>query len=146
MPAWERDALAQRGLQVVLTGAQNESGLMANVAQSMRTESQNLCGRLSLGGLAALLARSRVVVSNDSGPLHLAHAVGTCTVGIYWCFNFATVAPVSRLRHVPLISWQINCPVCGCDRSQNRCSHRVSLVSSISIDEVLMAVQSLIGP
>jgi ADP-heptose:LPS heptosyltransferase len=114
------------------------------VVEAMHAESANLCGRLSLGGLAALLARSRVVVSNDTGPLHLAHAVGARTVGIYWCLNL-TAAPLSRLRHVPLVSWQLHCSVCGCNRSREHCAHTTSFVSSISTDEVIAAAQSLLN-
>lgn len=111
----------------------------------MQTQSANLCGQLSLGGLAALLARSHVVIANDTGPLHLAHAVGARTVGIYWCYNFLSCAPLSRLRHVPLVSWQLHCPICGCDRSRAHCTHTESLVSSISAEEGTAAAQSLLN-
>jgi ADP-heptose:LPS heptosyltransferase len=43
----------------------------------------NLAGRTTLGRLAALLARGAVLVANDSGPMHLAVAAGTPTVGIF---------------------------------------------------------------
>lgn len=139
------DALAQSGLRIAITGTHGEQELAARVGEAMHAESLNVCGRFSLGGLAALLARSRVMVSNDTGPLHLAHAVGARTVGIYWCLNMITAAPLSRLRHHPLVSWQLNCPVCGCDRSCNHCAHTVSFVSSISADEVIAAAHSLLS-
>ncbi|WP_421656467.1 glycosyltransferase family 9 protein [Leptothermofonsia sp. ETS-13] len=49
----------------------------------MKFGAQNACGKLSLNGLAGLCSRCLVIVSNDTGPLHLARAVGTATVGIY---------------------------------------------------------------
>ncbi|GLV53902.1 glycosyl transferase [Dictyobacter sp. S3.2.2.5] len=139
------DVLAKQNVHIVLTGTHDEQETVDRVQEAMHVESSNLCGRLSLGGLAALLARSRVVVSNDTGPLHLAHAVGARTVGIYWCLNAITAPPLSRLRHVPLVSWQANCPVCGCDRSREQCDHSVSLVSSVSTDEVITAAQGLLS-
>jgi ADP-heptose:LPS heptosyltransferase len=138
------DALARSGLRVLLTGTGEEEEITARVAEAMREPCVNLCGRLSLGGLAALLADSRVMVANDTGTLHLAHAVGARTVGLYWCFNLLTAAPLSRLRHAPLVSWQLNCPVCGCDHSHGHCEHTESFVSDISTDEVIAAAQSLL--
>src|SRR5205807_1381925 len=74
-----------------------------------------LVDALPLGGFAALLARAAVVVSNDTGPVHLAEAVGAPTVGLYWVGNLINGAPVDRARHRPLISWTIHCPECGED-------------------------------
>ncbi|HEU5382717.1 MAG TPA: glycosyltransferase family 9 protein [Ktedonobacteraceae bacterium] len=139
------DALACRGLHVAITGTQTEQEIVARVADAMHMASSNLCAQLSPGGLAALLARSCVVISNDSGPLHLAHAVGARTVGIYWCFNVITAAPTSRCRHRPVVSWQLNCPVCGCDRSRDHCPHTASFVGTISAEAVLAEVDSLVN-
>lgn len=44
----------------------------------------SVTGELALSGLTGLLARCRVAIGNDSGPLHLAAAVGAPTVGVYW--------------------------------------------------------------
>ncbi len=84
------DALAAMGATVVVTGTPDERDTIAATIGAMQTPAHNLCGKLSLGGLAALLARCRLVIANDTGPLHLALAVGTPTVGIYWCGNLIT--------------------------------------------------------
>ena len=110
----------------------------------MRREALNLCGKLSLGGLAALLASSQVVIANDTGPLYLAQAVGARTVGLYWCFNLLTAALPFRRDHAPLVSWQLTCPVCGYDLAQGRCPHAVSLISSISTEAVIEAAQEML--
>lgn len=138
------DALVKSGLHVVLTGSREERELATRVEESMHLQCSNISGQLSLGGLAAMLTRSHVVIANDTGPLHLAHAVGARTVGIYWCMNILMAAPLSRLRHRPLISWQLGCPVCGCDRSRSHCAHTASFVSSVSVDDVLTAAHSLL--
>ena len=109
----------------------------------MKVEAQNLCGRLSLSGLTGLLSRCYMLVSNDSGPLHLAAAVGTATVGIYWCFNLINAGPITRLRHRPLVSWRLTCPVCGDDRSRASCDHRASFVAGIPTEEVAVAALDL---
>jgi ADP-heptose:LPS heptosyltransferase len=131
------DALAEAGAHVVVIGTGDERELLEEVIDHMRTEAQNLWHRLTLGGLAGLLSRCRVLVSNDSGPLHLAQAVGTATVGIYIGFNMINAGPVTRLRHRPIISWQITCPVCGIDRSQQECEHRPSFVANVPTETVI---------
>lgn len=137
------DALAAAGAQVVVMGMKEEEQLVEAVVTKMKARAQNLCGRLSLGGLAGLLSRCRVLISNDSGPLHLAGAVGTATVGIYWCFNVVTAGLPTRAHHRPVISWRVQCPICGVDRSQASCKHRASFVAGIPAEEVIAAALDL---
>jgi ADP-heptose:LPS heptosyltransferase len=102
---------------------------------TMNRQALTLCGRISLGGLAGLLSRCAVVVSNDSGPLHLATAVGAATVGIFWAPNVITASPPLRTRHRPAISWRLNCPVCGDTLFDGSCEHRASIVADIPVEE-----------
>jgi len=111
--------------------------LISGVVATMSHEALNLCGRLSLRGLAGLLSRCAVVVSNDSGPLHLGTAVGAATVGIYWGPNLINAAPPTRSRHRPALSWSSNCPVCGATLFDNDCEHAVSVVADIPVEEVV---------
>jgi ADP-heptose:LPS heptosyltransferase len=132
------DALAQAGARVVVIGGRpEERPLVDAVVGGMKSPALNLAGRISLRGLAGLLSRCAVVVGNDSGPLHLAHAVGARTVGVYWCGNVITAGPLTRSRHRLAISWRLNCPVCGADTTRTPCSHHVSFVADVLVDEVL---------
>jgi ADP-heptose:LPS heptosyltransferase len=90
------DALAAAGAHVVVHGTEWERPLVEGVTGHMCADAQAACGSLSLGGLAGLLSRARLVISNDSGPLHIAAAVGAATVGIYWCGNLITAGPMTR--------------------------------------------------
>lgn len=139
------DALAAAGARIAVTGTGAEGELVAAVCAAMRSDARPLCGRLSLGGLAGLLAEAALVVSNDTGPLHLAGAVGTPTVGIYWCGNFAIAAPLARTRHRPTISWRTRCPVCDLDTLQTRCPHAVSFVADVPLEEVIAAARDLLA-
>jgi ADP-heptose:LPS heptosyltransferase len=100
------DALAAVGARVALVGTAEESTLTAAVRSAMIAPSVDLAGKLTLGGLAGVLARCRVVIGNDSGPLHLAAAVGVPTVGLYWGPNLIHYGPLMRARHRPFVSWQ----------------------------------------
>jgi ADP-heptose:LPS heptosyltransferase len=130
------DALAAAGAEVVVMGTDAEQSVVTGVVQAMTAKVHNLCGRLSLGGLAGLLSHCRVVVSNDSGPMHLAIATGTPTVGIYWCGNLITAGPAMRSWHYPALSWRLHCPVCQANCMEAGCNHRASFVDDVAIEDV----------
>jgi ADP-heptose:LPS heptosyltransferase len=108
----------------------------------------SLAGKLSLGELAALLADSTVVVANDSGPRHLAQALGTPTVGVYWVGNAINAAPLGRSLHRIHMGWATRCEVCGVDVTQvgwtaPRCPHDESTVKAVEPSEVYEDVLQL---
>jgi lipopolysaccharide heptosyltransferase II len=74
---------AELDAQVILTGAPGDAPLTAAIQRRARRVVHDLAGRTSLPELVALLARCDLVVSGDSGPLHIACAVGTPVVGLY---------------------------------------------------------------
>ena len=86
------DALAERGLRVVLTGSDVEASITAAVARTMRAPSLDLAGHTEIGPLAALLDGARVLVSNDTGVMHIAEGVGTPSVIV----SFMTGAEIER--------------------------------------------------
>lgn len=130
------DALAATGARVVVTGTAGERAAVEAVVHAMQAEALDLCDRLSLNGLAGLLARCVLLVSNDTGPRHLAAAVGTATASIYWCGNLVNAGPLTRTWHRPAISWRQCCPACGIDTTRDQCTHRCSFVDDVPVEEV----------
>ncbi|HEY3475845.1 MAG TPA: glycosyltransferase family 9 protein [Anaerolineales bacterium] len=131
------DALAAAGARIVVVGAGAEASLATAVASSMSSGATDVGGRTTLGGLAGLISRADLVLSNDSGPLHIARAVGAPTVGIYLVGNVIPYGPISHSRHRLAVSWRLDCPVCGLNWMDNNCGHRESLVADITVAEVL---------
>jgi ADP-heptose:LPS heptosyltransferase len=140
------DALAAGGADVVVTGTDLERAVAEEVAGRMRREARVLVGELSLPGLVGVLERAVLVVANDTGPRHLAEAVGTATVSVYWCGNLVNAGPLTRARHRPHVSWRLACPVCGAtgmgdlDPSRtdsSECDHRDSYVTDVPVGAVL---------
>lgn len=90
---WSAERFAQLGdqlivshrVRVILVGGAEPMHAEAalSVARRMRQPSLNLAGRLSVGELACVLQRAQALVSNDSGPVHIAAAVGTPVVAIF---------------------------------------------------------------
>jgi ADP-heptose:LPS heptosyltransferase len=87
------DALVAAGRRVVVTGGPQERLLTRLVAGEPRPEVLDLGGRTDLAELARVLAQAEVVVVGNTGPAHLAAAVGTPVVSL-----FAPVVPAVRWR------------------------------------------------
>ena len=136
--------LAGEGARLAVIGAGHERDLAGQVLAALGGRAADLCGRLSLGGLAGLLERCALLIGNDSGPAHLAGAVGTATVAVYWCVNLVNVGPLCRARHRAPTSWRLQCPVCGADCLRGSCPHDASLVAGIGVDEVLLQARDLL--
>ncbi|MBY4897823.1 glycosyltransferase family 9 protein [Cupriavidus sp. AU9028] len=131
------DALSRRGAQVVINGGPNEAELVRDVRQRMREPAIDAAGLLSVGGLCALLARSRLLVSNDTGPAHLARALGISTVTLYWIGNLHSYGPLSARLHRVGVSHRIHCPVCNASCIGSQCAHRASFIDDIPVPQVV---------
>lgn len=77
-----REMRARWGIVTVLTGVEAERPTIERVASLAGNPLVNLCGRLSMRQLAAVLDRAGLCVMNDTGPLHIAHALGRPSVAI----------------------------------------------------------------
>jgi ADP-heptose:LPS heptosyltransferase len=102
------DALVPLGMDVVLTGTADERPLARTVATHMRACTPlDVSGRTSLGSLAALMSRARLVICNDTGVSHLAAALGTPSVVVFGASQAASDpprwAPLDRNRHRALV-------------------------------------------
>ncbi len=123
------DMLARLGLQLVFTGSQNERELIteiqARMSPSYSSFSHNLAGGLELPQLAALLERAPLLLANNTGPVHLAAAVGTSVVDLY---------ALTNAQHTPwgvpsrVLFEDVPCRFClksVCPEGHNGCLHWV---------------------
>ncbi len=137
------------GLEVVVVGAgEDRESADRIVALASTPLARSLAGRLSLPELVGVLSAATALVGNDSGPRHLAQAVGCATVGVYWAGNLINAGPLSRGRHRIQLGWTTHCPVCGRDVTQvgwtaPRCEHDESLVADVSPDAVYAELAAL---
>lgn len=84
------------GLSIVAVGSQSEADLIMQLQSLSKYTIKNLAGRTSLRELIALLKAARLVVSNDTGPGHIAAALGTPLVLMFSWSNPARIAPYKR--------------------------------------------------
>lgn len=140
-------ALAARGARVVLLGGSGDAALVREIRAGLgdaAAHAVDLSGRLTMAGLVGVLERAALFVGNDSGPRHLAEAVGTATVGVFTRANLVDVAPLFRARHRVLVSWASRCAVCGVDYFAAPCGHDASVLADVTVDEVLAPARELL--
>jgi len=98
------DHAAARGWRVVLSGGR--SGLERRTADAIQAAMQHpvldLVGKDTLKQALALLERADLVLSPDSGPVHMANAMGTKVLGLFACTDRERCGPYSDL------SWSVN--------------------------------------
>lgn len=110
------DALAARGLAIVLTAAPDpqERALVGEIRRAMQAPAIDLSGQLSLKELAALTARARLFVGVDSAPMHIAAAMKTPTVALFGPSGDIEWGPW-RTAHRIITSTEHPCRPCGQD-------------------------------
>ena len=95
------DLLIERaGAQVALIGSRDEEEVSREVARQMRQRPIMLTGRTELAGVAALLSLADVLVTNDTGPAHIAAALERPTLVIFGPTVPATTRPYSPLAEI----------------------------------------------
>lgn len=133
------------GLKVILVAEGKEDEAIANeMAHEIRYPVLNLSGKLSLGQLSALLKRCAIFISNDSGPAHIASAVGTPVVSIFGR-NQAGLSPVRWApvgRKDTYLHKEVGCSIC----LAHNCSIGFDCLKAITVDDVLKAVDDILKP
>jgi len=137
--AWLADLLTKEcRAQVVLFGAPSEKDVAEEIEEQVQCKVHNLVGRTQLRLLAALLGRCRVVVSNDTGAMHVAAAAGTRLVVLFGSTNPVTTSPVGD-EHV-LIRHPVDCSPC----LLRHCPIDHRCMTAIEVEEVFEAVRKLL--
>lgn len=109
----------------------------------------DLTGCLSLGGLAALLARLDLFITNDGGPAHLATALAVPTVIVFGAGPPVRWCPPSWLWQRPVADWHAPCrrfpPGCCADRSVARCLEAITPAMVIAEAQHLLLLRDRLG-
>ena len=128
-----------RPCRIVFTGAASEASLVQEARAAMQAPSIDLSGALSLGELGALIARAAVLVTNNSGPAHLAAALGTPVVDLY---------ALTNPQHTP---WQVASRVLNHDVPCRNCfksicpeghQHCLTLVPPAEVADAALALMA----
>jgi lipopolysaccharide heptosyltransferase II len=124
--------------QVVLSGGESERELVRTIQELMVVPSHSLAGCLNLAELAALISLTPVLVANNSGPVHVAAAVGTPVVDVYALTN-----PQHTPWAVPnrVLSHDVPCKYCYrsiCPEGHHNCLRLVTPEAIVEATRELM--------
>ena len=130
--------LDEDNYQIILTGSKNEIELCEKIKSS--TKVKNLAGRFNLDELTALISKSAMFISNSTGPIHIAAALGKYTVGFY-----PKIVSCSQERWGPYTNKklvyepQIDCK--NCTREQ---CEKLNCMDSIDITKVYTDIKNVL--
>ena len=127
------------GADIIILGGPGEQNIARHIQDMMKYDSINLSGRLSLDDLIYIISQFDLFITNDSGPMHIAAAVGTPIVAI-----FGPEIPLHTKPYMPeelyrIVNKDIDCRPC----SKNRCERPVCL-DLIQPEEVLKGCHELL--
>ncbi len=137
--ATARHLVDRHRASITLLGAPEDVPVCATIAASQDGRCRNLAGQTSITGMGSILKTADLLISNDSGPVHMAAAIGTPTVVIFGPTDPGRTGPFGSGHRV--LQSRHACQPCMNDR----CRHPdESCIRSITVDEVLAAVEAML--
>ncbi len=135
------DALqARHGLAVVATGAPGEAGVVADVARLARNQVTNLVDRgVTLSSLKGVAGQADVMITNDTGPRHIAAALGTPVVSLFGPTDVRWTTLEAAREHCLVAEPFLPEPVTADDHP------RECAITRIAVGDVLAATERLLG-
>ncbi len=134
------DFLARRhDARVVIFGAANERLIADEVARAMASRPVVLAGKTSLGELMGLIAECRLLVTNDSGPMHLAAALNVPQLALFGSTSEVATGPLNP--HAQVIKHQVDCNPCFL----RECPIDFRCMKGITVEAVTAAAEAELG-
>jgi heptosyltransferase II len=133
------DELAQQyKARILLFGSQSDMPAVEEVAAHMKQPGTILAGRTTLGQLMGLLKACNLLITNDSGPMHLAAALDVPQLAIFGSTSEIATGPLSRCARV--VKHPADCNPCFL----RKCPTDFRCMKSISAEQVLLSARELI--
>jgi len=139
--ALARRLIARDGLPVLITGAPEDAPIAAEIAAGAGRGAISIAGATSIATFGALAARARAVVAMDSGPMHVAAAVGAPTVGIFALQSDEPDRWAPRGRRTAVVRATYPCPP---DHRKETCPD-FACVRELDVDRVLAVLDGLLA-
>lgn len=132
------------GVKAVFLGDKNDAALVKDVRSVMKNAALDLSGETTVGQMAAVMKRCRVIITNDGGPLHMGVGLDVNTVSIFGPVDEKTYGPYPESgKHIVISRKDIKCRPCYKKFKYNKCDDRICL-DSISVDDVYAAAERLL--
>jgi heptosyltransferase-2 len=126
-------------LSVVLIGSEGERRVAEEVRAQIKSRAAVLNGKTSLETLIGVLAESSLMITNDSGPMHIAAALGVPTVAVFGSTDEKVTGPCgSRTR---IVKHAVECSPC----LLRECPIDHRCMTSVTVEDVCRAARELVG-
>ena len=127
---------ARNGVEVVFTGGPEDRGVIDHILSHMHTRAVNLAGRTTLKVLASIYAKALFVVSTDTGPAHIAAAVGAPVVAIFGPTAPWRTGPFGKAHRI--VRAELACAPCF----RRECPTKTCM-ERISVSDVMEGIEGL---
>lgn len=126
-------------VEIILTGNENEKKLCESVKGT--SGAKNFAGKFNIGELAALIAKAGIFISNSTGPLHIAAALGTEVIGFY-----PRITACLPERWGPYSSKSaVFTPKLECSNCTREQCEKLKCMNSIEVSEVVSVIEKKLG-
>jgi lipopolysaccharide heptosyltransferase II len=127
--------------EIMITGAKKDMVIAREIVSEIKDERcYSVAGKTGLNDLAVLFKRSELVVSADSGPLHLASAIGATTIGLFGPTHPEITGPRGKGRNIVIFK-DVDCRI-PC--YETICPKNLDCMKEITPDEVLETVKYIL--
>lgn len=129
--------------KIIIMGDFFEKEIARRIISQMKCEAIDLSGVTSMGELATLISKTKLILTNDGGPLHMAVALGVKTVSIFGPVDEKIYGPYPPSNHHIVLKKDMPCRPCYQNFKLPLCKRNRECISSISVEDAFLAVKSL---
>ncbi len=133
------DWLSSEGFDVILVGGEKDRSNVQEIKAMTKASPYDLSGKLSLGELISLCKISSLYIGNDSGPMHIAAAVGIPVVALFGPSDEKRWYPFSKDSIV--LRGEAPCEQC----KGKHCQYEFRCIKNLSVDRVRAAVEEILN-
>ncbi|OGP30529.1 MAG: lipopolysaccharide heptosyltransferase II [Deltaproteobacteria bacterium GWC2_42_11] len=120
--------------QIIIFGSKGDAAECREVAEGLKGDLINLCGRTNLRELISLIKRCSLFITNDSGPMHISASLGVPTVAVFGSTDPRLTAPLGE--NVSVIKKDMECSPCF----ERECRYgHYECLKMVTVDDVLAA-------
>ncbi|RCW45014.1 glycosyltransferase family 9 protein [Halanaerobium sp. MA284_MarDTE_T2] len=123
------DMIISAGRDVLFVGGPGDVERVKKIIDLMKFKADNICGQTSLLELAFVLKKSQLLISGDTGPVHVAAAAGTDTITIFGPSDEVKYQPKGTGKHCIITNNKLKCRPCGehqCPLEHHKCMVDIS--------------------
>ena len=129
----------QQGHRVYIFGSPNDQSMGEEIVQRANGDATNLCGKTTLEEVTDLLSIVRVAITNDSGLMHIAAAVGRPIVAIYGAITPEYTPPLTETKEIHYLGLECS----PCFKKQCPFGH-YNCLNGIEVDRVYASAQKFL--